>query len=537
MAENERNTNDTYFEDKNSSETYFDTNKSTLSNDQEESFKDAEDLKAGTVINNYIIFEKLSSSGKESNIYLAKKDGNKYAFKLYKRKFKFDNSKMSSLRDINCPYIANLSDFGEYNGYPYEVYDYYENGTLQEYGKVDEKQLKDFINQLNEGLNALHSLSESGSIIHGDIKPSNIFISNDKTHLLIGDFGISSFVENGEQLFGSIGGTPEYAPPSVGVVDKMKKTKAYDYGSLGLVIFFMTTGYSMFANMTTEEIAQAWSEGIKIPQYIDTRIKILLDGLLVFDENNRFGYKKVKDWYDGSFVKVTKPKELFANLEKTGGLNTLWFGVFDNQVVEVSSIPELVKQMKLHWNQAIYKLRDTNFYQFINSLDKTGKISDEIKTIVEENDADSAVFKTIYLLSSDSDIVYKGVNYGEPIKFIEAISKDNDDNAKEIVLKGLFEYYITKMGYSTDILETIKSIMGNQQLSDEIKFKILRFVFNKNTSFNEMKTVDDLRESISNMSLYEIDQLVDNDDFIAWLYSIGLKELAVQITINNGERK
>ena len=528
--------NETYFADNNTSLTQIDNKKmSTLTKMQDETTNNSSSLQTGTIIDNYIIFDKLSKTGNESEVYLAKKDGNQFAFKLYKRKLQYDNSKMSLLKEITCPYIVKLYDIGEYNGFPYEVYEYYENGTLQEYGKVDEKNIKEFIYQLNEGLNALHNLSDSNAIIHGDIKPSNIFISNDRTKLLIGDFGISSFLENSEQTFGNICGTPEYAPPSIGVVDKVKKTKAYDYGSLGLVVYFMVTGYSLFANRTTEEIAEAWANGIVIPEHIDTRTKILLKGLLNSNEESRFGYKKVKDWYEGSFVRLSKPKDLFNKKRAENNTIPLWFGIFNDEVVEVSSISELVKQMKIHWEQAIFKLRDTNLFQFLEQFDETSELSAEIKTIVDENDNDSAVFKTIYLLSSDSDIVYKGINYGNPVQFIETISKDDDENAKEIMVKGLFEYYITQMGYGNELLNTIKTVMNNQYFTNEIKFRILRYIFTKNKQFENMSSIDDLRERISNMTLEQIDSTIKNDDFIAWLFSIGLQDLATNLVINKGE--
>lgn len=528
------NTNQTYIDiEKSTSLTQIDTKMSITTKMQDKSSEsNANDLQIGTVIDNYIIFNKLSRTGNEAKVYLAKKDGNKFAFKMYNRKFKYDTTKMLLLKNINCPYVAKLYDIGNYNGFPYEVYEYYENGTLQEYGKVDERDIKEFINQLNEGLHALHNLSESSSIIHGDIKPSNIFISNDKSKLIIGDFGISSFLENDEQVFGNICGTPEYAPPSISVVDKVKKTKAYDYGSLGLVIFFMATGYSLFANKTTEEITEAWANGINIPEHIDTRIKILLKGLLNANEELRFGYKKVKDWYKGSFVTMTKPKNLFAQTSKGEHVKSLWFGIFNNEVIEVSSVSELVKQMKLHWEQAIYKLRDTNFYQFISQFEEYKDLSAEIKTIVEENDNDSAVFKTIYLLSSDSDIVYKGINYGDPAHFIEKSSLNGDENTKEIMVKGLFEYYITKMGYGKDVLNTIKTVMNNKYFTDEIKIKIMRYIFTKNKQFENMDTVDDLRERIANMTLEQIDDIINSNDFIAWLFSIGLQDLATNLVIN-----
>lgn len=491
-------------------------------------------LEMGTNIDGYIILDLISEKGKESDVYLAGKGGSKYALKIYQRNFEIRKPEMELLRSVDCPYIVKLHDYGTYNNYPYEVYDYYENGTLQEYGKVDEKKIKQYINQLNEAINTLHNLSETITIIHGDIKPSNIFISNDKESVLLGDFGISSVVDSDDYSIGSICGTPEYAPPSYGVVDKVKKTKAYDYGSLGLVIFYMATGYSYFANLSTEQIAESWSKGIIIPDYIETRIKLLLKGLLEIDENKRFGYKKVRDWFEGSFVHTVKPREVFSKGNNKSEI-TLWFGIFDNQIVEVSTIQELVNQMKLHWQQAVYKIRDDNFYHFVEKLDKSGELVSQIKQIVEENDDDAAVFKIIYTLSSDSNIVYKGVNYGSPVSYIKTIINNSDGAVKEVLLKGLFRFYISKMGYPENIMKIIDEAVENNIFPESVKVGILNYVFSSDKTYKGISNLDELREKVSNMTLAEIDLLLEDDMFVSWIYANGMKEIATNIILNKGK--
>lgn len=481
----------------------------------------------GPKIDDYFVSELISEDGNESNVYLVRKNGTDYALKIYKRNINISNSKVLLLQNIKSEYVAPIKDYGTYNNCFYEVYDYYKNGTLENAKKIEAGVLKKYINQLNEGLNVLHHLNQNTGLIHGDIKPSNIFISDDKSHIIIGDFGISSILDDNDYNITDVCGTPEFAPPSTGVGNKVKKTTAYDYGSLGLVIFYMATGYSYFANMSASEIVEAWSKGIEIPETLDMRTKMLLKGLLC-DEKNRFGYKEVKDWYEGSFVHIVKPKDVIKNNNKSN-ISSLWFGIFNNESIEVSSISELVQQMKNHWEQAKFKLKDENFYSFLKQFEATKDIVEDIRNIVKENDEDSAVFKVIYTLSTDSDIVYKGINYGDASTFINDLSNNPNSESKELILKNLFHFYIERMGYSNEIMSIIDEVINLSNCSQIIKINILNFIFSKNKEYNGWNSIDEMRSSVSNMSLDEIKKLSNKPMFIGWLYSKGMKDLAVEM--------
>jgi primosomal replication protein N'' len=303
-------------------------------------------LVAGTSVDGYMVLNPISTKGSESVVYKAVKGGSDYALKLYKREVELSESKMQMLMQLQCPYIAKLCAYGVYEGSAYEVYRYYKNGTLAERGKIDGKRLKHYVNQLNEALHCLHTAQSAATMVHGDLKPSNIFISDVEESLLLGDFGISNMRTASGSQFAQICGTPEFAPPSTGLMDRMKKSPAFDYGALGLVVYYMATGYSYFAGFTAEEIAEGWDRGIRIPDELDTRIKMLLKGLLQAEESMRFGYEQVCDWYRGSFVQATAPKKLYAQ-QKSSGNVSLWFGYFDGQVVDVTSVEELVQQMRI----------------------------------------------------------------------------------------------------------------------------------------------------------------------------------------------
>lgn len=490
-------------------------------------------LGKGTVIDGFMIMDTISTKGKESVVYLAEKSQESYALKLYKRELQLSEAKMRALMQIQCPYVAKLCAYGTYEGQPYEVYPYYKNGTIDGKGKVEGEQLKHYINQLNEALHSLHTASGAAGMVHGDLKPSNIFLSDDQESLILGDFGVSNMKVAEGSHFARICGTPEFAPPSAGLMDQMRKTPAFDYGALGLVAYYLATGYSYFVGCTAEQIAESWEKGIALPEEMETRVKMLLEGLLQFDENRRFGYEQVHDWYKGSFVQAVQPKRLFtSNQAKVKA--SLWFGIFDGQVVNVTSIEELVLQMKKHWAQAGMKLRDTNFYDFVDKFYPDGSMTAKIKQFLEGGDMDTAVFKTVYTLSDNAELVYKDKKFGTVPQMIQAVA-EQDADAKELISKGLFLFYIEAMGYPMETYQAMQEILALRSCSETYRIRTVGYMFAPDKSYRGFSNIDQLRTKVCSMSLEEIDQMVKDEDFLAWLYVAGMPELSLSMAIARGE--
>jgi hypothetical protein len=315
-------------------------------------------------------------------------------------------------------------------------------------------------------------------------------------------------------------------------MDQMRKSPAYDYGALGLVAYYLATGYSYFVGCTAEQIAETWEKGISLPEEMDSRIKMLLQGLLQFDENRRFGYEQVYDWYKGSFVQVVQPKKLYTDTQ-TQVQASLWFGIFDGQVINVTTIQELVVQMKKHWEQAGMKLRDTNFFRFINQFYPDGSMTERIKSFIEDGDMDAGIFKTIYTLSDNAELVYKGKNYGNIPNMIQAVT-EQDPDAQELISKGLLLFYLEAMGYSVETAQAMQSVLNQRNCSENYRIRTIGYMFATEKVYKGMRSIDELRTMVCGMGLEEIDVLVQDEAFLAWLYVMGMPELSVSMASAKG---
>lgn len=100
----------------------------------------------------------------------------------------------------------------------------------------DERNLKDILIQVLAGLNAMHAKN----ILHRNIKPQNIFITDDKIIKLL-DFGLVKMIDYTTLTMTGEGfkGTPLYIPPEA--IRDEKLDYRSDLYSLGVMIFYIVT--------------------------------------------------------------------------------------------------------------------------------------------------------------------------------------------------------------------------------------------------------------------------------------------------------
>jgi hypothetical protein len=111
-------------------------------------------------------------------------------------------------------------------------------------------------------------------VIHRDIKPGNILISN-RGEVKLVDFGIATSLEESDDGLtreGMILGTPSYIPPEQ-ISDAKNADKRADIYSLGVVLYEMLTGKTPFpGSFTAETIAQIHKGKYTPPQRLNPKI-------------------------------------------------------------------------------------------------------------------------------------------------------------------------------------------------------------------------------------------------------------------------
>lgn len=518
------NTNDTYIPQKESIiEGYFNTEDTRLPNANELSgdFNEGKLQIGANIAGSYIVTSNENKGGKQADIYYVKKWGKTYVAKIYKNGWKPSIKLQEFLKEVNHPNIVHVVESGDINGNYYEIYDYYPEGTLEDKDIYSFSFLKNIaIPSINEGLHELHK----NGIVHCDIKPSNLFLCDNGNRVLIGDLGLSDYLNDNGKFIDLVRGTPEYAPPVYSLFDTATISPAYDYGALGLVICRLAAGYSLLGGMTIDEIAYAWDKGIEIPSSINIKLRELIQGLLNKKEDERWGYKDVKRWYEGEFLSGTARKTRIPRNNRSKTNNSLIFGKFDDEIIVVESLHQLAVAIKNNWEQAKVIVRRRELTDFVKKFDL--ELSKKVNELSYTFTDDEAVFRLLYLIENSNRIFYRGKDYGILRDYISCLDKLSDENAIEFANSGLLVCFLKFRGADIGAIRKIEQIINSSKGDDVLAIKSICYSIEDAGEFKHdnmsFASLNEFIETLSSMDMKTIVPFIKSDEVVAWLFSMGL---------------
>ena len=270
-------------------------------------------------------------SGGYGQVCLAKKviTGKEYAIK------QIDTSDFSTeeiynisrenliLRTMNHKNVIKLYDSFTYDKKFYTVMDYARGGELtlilegkegNKKNRLNESECKKIFKQIYDGVCYIHERN----IIHRDLKPNNIlFLDEEKTHVVIIDFGISGF-SNGNNREKIKAGTTMFLAPETACGKEYCSNRKLDIWALGIILFRMIEGVYPFDGKNSKEVVNnimkknlEFNKKIKISK----PMKNLIGGML--EKNHRFRIDDDSElfnkWFE--FIPIRK--------NATIGLNTV----------------------------------------------------------------------------------------------------------------------------------------------------------------------------------------------------------------------
>ncbi|MCD8107196.1 MAG: protein kinase [Oscillospiraceae bacterium] len=476
-----------------------------------------------SIADSYIISSLMSGQGKQADVYMARKWGKMYAVKIYHDGWRPSSQIQDFLMNVRHPNIAHVVECGDYQDRYFEIYDYYPEGTLEKEAEVTSASIHEvIIPSINEGLNELHK----HGIVHCDIKPSNLFYADGKKRVVIGDCGVSGYTNANGKLIDVARGTPEYAPRVRTLLWSAAMSPAYDYGSFGLVLCRMILGHSLFSGMSVEEISRAWESGIELPSQIEGRFSNLIKGLIIEDEESRWGYDEVKRWLEGEYMRPVS-RDPYARPVKERPKKPLIFGRFDGETLSVSSLHQLANAIKAHWEQAKKVIKRRELIDFVQQFDK--ELSSGIRQLVLLHDEDAAVFRLLLLLEKGSpQIFYCGKEYQDLPSYVNSLASGRDQIAVKFLYSGMLVAYLREMQYDQAQVDRLEQLIKKNSNADMTAICTICFALQGKSSINIFgKTVDSLDTLISAIaghSTKEIDWMISSDQFKAWFYRMGYEK-------------
>jgi serine/threonine protein kinase len=156
------------------------------------------------------------------------------------------------LLELKHPNIVPILDYGDESGYGYIVMPFMPLGTLHDRlatGNITPQEGAQIIDDIAQALDFAHQ----HGIVHRDVKPSNILLTEDG-HALLSDFGFAHIQDLSANLTGSaLIGTPAYMSPEQCKGGPL--TVRSDQYSLGIVLYQLCSGQLPFGGDTPMAVA------------------------------------------------------------------------------------------------------------------------------------------------------------------------------------------------------------------------------------------------------------------------------------------
>jgi len=181
---------------------------------------------------------------------------------------------------LKHPNVVQVYDADQAETFVYQTFEYIEGRTLRQI-MADAKPLDpayaiEIVRQVGTGLEYAHL----HGVIHRDVKPNNILISNDG-RVLLADFGLA-IAPSAPTLTqtGTIAGTPAYMSPEQ-VMGKPVDARS-DIFSLGVVFYELLTGRKPFSGESTAKLLSKVVEEVPAsPRQIDSSISISINEIVL----------------------------------------------------------------------------------------------------------------------------------------------------------------------------------------------------------------------------------------------------------------
>ncbi|TVU41873.1 hypothetical protein EJB05_15430 [Eragrostis curvula] len=245
----------------------------------------SEDENGNKMINQYVHLGKIGSgSYGKVVLYRSMKDGKLYAVKVLNKPYmmkvrvvRSETAMTDVLREVAImkmlehPNIVNLVEVIDDPNIDkfYMVLEYVEGKMVCDNG-IEEATARNYLRDIISGLMYLHSHLENPidaltlleilaccdmnaflNIIHGDIKPDNLLVTN-TGNVKIGDFSVSQIFEDDDDMLWRSPGTPVFTAPEC-CQGSAYHGRASDTWAVGVTLYCMISGHYPFLGDTLQE--------------------------------------------------------------------------------------------------------------------------------------------------------------------------------------------------------------------------------------------------------------------------------------------
>ncbi len=255
----------------------------------------------GQVLGNRYEVQELLGQGGMAQVYRAHDRvlGRSVAIKILRAEYAADATLVARFQrearaaaNLVHPNIVAVYDVGQEGGQYYIVMEFISGPTLKEIIRQRAPLTVEFTCKVGEQVSAALEYAHRRGVIHRDIKPQNILLSEDEEVIKVADFGIAKTQIDPETTADRLAlGTVKYiSPEQARGIEVVPQSDIY---SLGVVLYEMLTGEQPFDGETPVSIALQHAEALPRPPrelnpYLPPAVEGLVLRALTKDPRERF---------------------------------------------------------------------------------------------------------------------------------------------------------------------------------------------------------------------------------------------------------
>ena len=377
----------------------------------------------------------LPASGGEADVALLKDRDTEelYFFKFYRAGVSPDPMAMLLLRNADSAHVVRLVDFHDEDDGTWEIQEYCPLGSIQDWardrgGKLDKETLRKVLEEIASALAYLHGLGSG--IAHRDLKPANVLVRSEKPlDLVLADFGLAKSQQAFSHLTTTVKGTWHYSAPEVH--SKISTPKS-DWFSLGAMLYELYTGNKLFSMANGAEVseddarARCMTGSYSTSAIGDSRWKLLLDGLLTWDKDDRWGAAEVEEWLAGGYPEIRESKVGHQISHASMHYSPAWCPDL------AGTMPELAKLFRSNWRKAANSLAgrpDNKLLEFLGEFPEGDKATQIVKS---GDNPEAKLVKLQAVLDPDGPIFFRDFDLAaDGLKAIVSQAHDGNEAAMQ----------------------------------------------------------------------------------------------------------
>jgi hypothetical protein len=397
-----------------------------------------EDVKLGDIIaNRYALESVVNPDNGEAAVFTCNYDGWICCAKIYYDDRLPNKEVLDKQRKIASSHIIKKMDQTMYKTHLCQIMPSFNSGIMSK--PVNDKIMLETI--IPAVVDALKTIHEEG-IIHGHVRPNNIYYNPMGDDVMLGDFGVEldHVGDCGKEI------AMNYLPPEVqnGVYDA-----ASDYYSLGISLVQLITGKNPFEGMNKRNaVKTAATMEIELPERVSPVLQSIIRGLTVKDHDTRWGSEEIEKALAGEEV------EIVDNFVYTPPSNEFYF-----LEEKYEDLKTLIDAFTKNWSEALEAVKDESFNDFVEGQGES--VATDVKEALDDEDENRALFKLLYTVNPELPMCWRGLICEDLTGFADAMKRADDKELYRSALadgallafeqfKGADDDTISNISYLTD---------------------------------------------------------------------------------------